>query len=125
MLGICKAVGEIDAVTGAAFGVLLRDAIDGSDEPLVSVDCTGVTFMDPAGYHALVDATQYAARRGHTLVIRNVSTPCARLLRFYDWDRELRVEHPTLRAEPIRGDVSLMAHSCVDAPKRSAAGAAW
>jgi hypothetical protein len=40
----------------------------------------------------VVDATNYAVRRGHTLVIRNMSPSCARLMRLYDWDRELRVE---------------------------------
>ena len=45
--------------------------VDRSDEAFVSVDCSGVTFMDSAGYHVLVDATDYAVRRGHTLVIRN------------------------------------------------------
>jgi anti-anti-sigma regulatory factor len=50
MLGMCKAVGEIDAASALAFGVLIRGTIDGSDGPRVSVDCSGVTFMDPAGY---------------------------------------------------------------------------
>jgi anti-anti-sigma factor len=92
MLGICKAIGNIDAATAPAFNADLHDTIDGSDEAFVSVDCSDVTFMDPAGYHVLIDATQYAARRGHTLVIRNMSPPCARLLHLYDWDRELRIE---------------------------------
>jgi hypothetical protein len=63
----------------------LRDAIDASDEPLVSVDCSDVTFMDSSGFHAMVDATEYAARRGHTLVIREPSPPCRRLIRLCDW----------------------------------------
>jgi hypothetical protein len=52
------------------------------------------------------------------LVIRNVSPACATLLRLYDWDRELRVEHSTLRAERVRGDVSLTADSCVGGTQR-------
>jgi anti-anti-sigma regulatory factor len=50
----------------------------------MSVDCSGITFMDPAGYHALVDATNYATRRSHTLVIRNMSPPCARFIQLYN-----------------------------------------
>ena len=93
MLGICRAIGDIDVVTAAAFNAELHDTIDGSDESRVSVDCSGVTFMGPAGYHALVDATNYAVRRGRTLVICNMSPACATLMRLYDWDRELRFEH--------------------------------
>ncbi len=92
MQGVCKALGEIDAATAPAFSADIRDAIDGSDEAVVSVDCSGVTFMDSAGYHVLVDVNDYAVRRGHTLMIRNMSPACARLVRLCDLDRVLRVE---------------------------------
>jgi anti-anti-sigma factor len=92
MLGACKAVGEIDMSTAPRFNLELHDAIDTSDEALVSVDCSALTFMDLAGYHVLVEATQYAARRGHTLVIRNLSDTCARLISLYDCDHELHLE---------------------------------
>jgi anti-anti-sigma factor len=92
MLGACKAIGEIDRATAPAFNIELHDAIDRSDEAMVSVDCSALTFMDLAGYHVLVDATEYAARRGHTLVIRDLSPSCARLIQLYDWDHELHVE---------------------------------
>ena len=101
MLGSCEAIGEIDRATAPAFNADLRDAIDSSDEAFVSVDCSGVTFMGSAGYHALVDATKYAVRRGHTLVIRSMSPSCTRLIRLCDWDRELRVE--PLTAEHLEG----------------------
>ncbi len=95
MLGSYYCIGNIDVGTAPAFNADLHDTIDNSDQPLVSVDCSGVTSMDPAGYHALVDATRYAVRRGRTLVIRNLSPPCARLLRLYDWDHELCIEPST------------------------------
>ena len=101
MLGTCEATGDIDAVSGPAFGALLRNAIDAADTVLLSVDCSGVTFMDPAGYHVLVASTQYAARRGRTLVIRNASPPCARLLRLYGWDRELCVDPSSRHLERV------------------------
>jgi anti-anti-sigma factor len=91
MLGICTARGDIDRATAPAFIVALRGAIDSSDEAVVSVDCANVTFMDSAGYHALIDATKYAARRGHTLVIRDPSSSCEMLIRLCDLHRELRV----------------------------------
>src|SRR5712691_9197837 len=74
MLGTCMALGEIDTATAPAFNADLHDTIDDSDEAFVSVDCSGVTFMDSAGYHVLVGATAYAGRRGRTLVIRNMSS---------------------------------------------------
>jgi len=92
MLGTRRLFGEIDIATAPAFNTDLRDAIDNSDEALVSVDCSGVTFMDSAGYRALVEATQYAVRRGRTLVIRNMSPSCAMLIRLCDLDHELLVE---------------------------------
>ena len=94
MLGTCRAVGEIDRATAPAFSIELKDAIDDADEAVVSVDCSALTFMDLAGYHVLADATQYAVRRGHTLVLRALSPTCARLVGLYDWDHELHVEHP-------------------------------
>jgi hypothetical protein len=45
-----------------------------------------------------VDVTNYAVRRGHTLMIRNLSPACARLVRLCDLDRELRVEPAPRRA---------------------------
>ena len=92
MRGTYRAVGEIDGATAPAFDADLRNTIDCSDEPLVSVDCSGVTFMGSAGFRALAGATEYAARRGHTLVIRNPSPSCARLIRVCDRDGELRVD---------------------------------
>jgi anti-anti-sigma factor len=92
MLGTCCAVGEIDVVTAPSFNLALHEAIDAADEAFVSVDCSALTFMDLAGYHVLVDATQYATRRSHTLVLRNLSPACARLISLYDWDRELHIE---------------------------------
>jgi anti-anti-sigma factor len=92
MQGTCKPLGDIDRSTAATFDIHLRDAIDNSDETLVSVDCSGVTFMDSAGYRALVGATEYAVRRGRTLVFRDPSPSCALLIRLCDSDHELRVD---------------------------------
>jgi anti-anti-sigma factor len=94
MLGTCEAIGDIDMATVPALIVDLRYAIDNADETIVGVDCSRVTFMDSTGYHALMDATTYAAARGHTLVIRDASSSCARLIRLCDPNRELRVLPP-------------------------------
>jgi anti-anti-sigma factor len=91
LLGTYNAGGEIDVSTAAELLAALRDLIDYSDEAIVSVDCSTLTFMDSAAFHALVDATEYAARRGHTLVVRNLTPACARLIRLCDFEHELRV----------------------------------
>jgi anti-anti-sigma factor len=91
LLGTYKAGREIDMATGAVLLSELREVVDGSDKAIVIVDCSGITFMDSAGFHALADATEYAARRGHTLVVRNLSPSCARLVRLCDFEHELQV----------------------------------
>ncbi len=92
MLGIGNADWEIDASSAPAFNALLHDTIDTSHDWLVSVDCSDITFMDSAAFHVLVNATEYAVRRGHALVVRNMSPSCAALLRLCDTDRELHLE---------------------------------
>lgn len=92
MLGTCKAFGEIGVATALAFQADLYDTIDSSNDALVVLDCSDVTYMDATGYSVLVDATDYAVRHGHTLVIRGLSPSCAVLLRQYDREHELRVE---------------------------------
>ncbi len=92
MLGTCTAHGEIDIATAPALRVELFDCIEHADDALINVDCAGVTFMDSAGYHVLVAATEFAALRGHTLVIRNLPPACGRVIRMCNLDRELNVE---------------------------------
>jgi anti-anti-sigma factor len=92
MSGTYEASGEIDRATAPAFAAALHDTIDDSDAELVFVDCTHVTFMDSAGFHALIDATKYAIRHHHRLVIRNMSAKCSRIIRICDSDGELHVQ---------------------------------
>jgi anti-anti-sigma factor len=108
MLGTYAASGEIDMETAPAFAIDLRECIENANETLVSVDCTGVTFMDSAGYHALLGATRHAARQGHTLVIRNLPPACARLIRMCNADGEIRVDRAPERA--VRRGASVVAH---------------
>jgi anti-anti-sigma factor len=123
MLGTCEAVGNLDAETGPAFSAVLRDFIDNWDQsPFISVDCSGVTYMDPVGYRLLVEATRHAARRGHRLVVRDMSPSCARLLRLYEWDHELHFERSPQPGERLTPVVWLLADThrsrslSVDAP---------
>jgi anti-anti-sigma factor len=92
MRGTCRVVGEIAVATALPFQAELYDTIDDSDTAVVVLDCTDVTNLDAAGYDVLVRATDYAFRRGRTLVISNLSPPCAMLLRQCDAECELRIE---------------------------------
>ena len=84
--------GEIDIATADAFRSDLHDLIGRCDRPIVHVDLAAVTFMDSAGYHALVTATEYASDRGNVLVLRNLSAQCAKVMRLCDEDNELHIE---------------------------------
>ena len=92
MPGVCTASGDIDLGTASLFHDDLYDAIDNSADEVVIVDCSGVTFIDSAGYDVLVEATEYAVRHGHIVSIQNLSPRCAEMIHFYDWDDELHVE---------------------------------
>jgi anti-anti-sigma factor len=102
LAGICRPIGEVDIATRPGFAQALRDAIERADAPLVTVDCSDVPFMDSAGYHALIDATRLATRTGHTLVIRNLSPSCERLIRLCDSAQELHVESVARRPHNTR-----------------------
>jgi anti-anti-sigma regulatory factor len=98
LLGTNNVGREIDASTTAALICELHDRVDGSGEFIVSVDCASITFVDSAAFHALEDATRYAARRGHSLVIRNLSPSCSQVLRFCDVAHELTAASSGRRA---------------------------
>lgn len=61
--------GDIDRSTADAFRDGLYQSIDEADAAIVEIDLAGVTFMDSAGYQAVVDANEYAVRTDHQLVI--------------------------------------------------------
>ena len=84
--------GEIDILTVDAFRDCIYEIIDQCDAPTVRVDLHAVTFMSSAGYHALIDADEYAIRHGHILTIRNLSTQSARVIGICDLDNELHIE---------------------------------
>jgi anti-anti-sigma factor len=91
LLGTYDGGPEIDLATGDALLSAVRGLVDRAEEAVVVVDCSEFIFMDSAAFHALVAATEYAARRGHTLVIRNLAPSCARVIRLFDFERELRI----------------------------------
>ena len=87
-----SSVREIDMSTVDRFRDDLYDIIDECDTPIVRIDLHVVTFMGSAGYHALIDANEYAIRHGHTMSIQNLAPQCARMIRTCDPDNELHIE---------------------------------
>jgi anti-anti-sigma factor len=93
MVNVLSALcGEIDLLTAGTFRDDLYEIIDQCNVPIVRVDLQAVTFMDSAGYHALVDADEYAIRRGHIMSIRNLSAQCAKVIGICDLDNDLHIE---------------------------------
>jgi anti-anti-sigma factor len=90
--------GEIDHFSAPAFRDALIRAIDGSANPLVAIDLAGVTFMDSAGYGAIVEANEHAVRTDRLLVIRNLSRSCTKVVRLCDYENELLLENDAPRS---------------------------
>lgn len=64
--------------------------IDASPSKTV-IDCSAITFMDSAAYHALLEAHEYAIDHDHVLVIRSLNPACARLVSLCDPDGVLTI----------------------------------
>lgn len=80
---------EIDVATAPAFLAAMREMIDWAVNRAVVVDCSAITFMDSAAYHALISAHEYALDQDHLLVLRGLRPNCARLIGICDPGRTL------------------------------------
>ena len=83
---------EIDFATAPAFLAEMREAIDWADNRAAVIDCSAITFMDSAAFHALFDAHEYAIERDHVLVVRGLAENCRRVLRICDRGNEITLE---------------------------------
>jgi anti-anti-sigma factor len=90
---------ELDLQTAPAFVADIRRTIDEADEGPLTVDCEQITFMDSAGYYALLDVTRYANASGHPLVIGRVPPLSSWVLQLCDRDHDLTIE-PLAGASP-------------------------
>ncbi|HET9124680.1 MAG TPA: STAS domain-containing protein [Solirubrobacteraceae bacterium] len=70
--------GEIDVLTAPALDQDLRGAHSDATEAVV-LDLEGVTFMDSAGIHLLLDAQQRASSGGYRFGLRHVPAQTRRL----------------------------------------------
>jgi len=96
--GVVHARGRIDVTTVAELREGLHAVIDAlpvSTDRRVVLDVHALDLSDATGLGALLSAHRRAARHGHTLVLRAVPAPLARLL----WRTRLgRVLHVELAA---------------------------
>ena len=86
---LVTAVGEIDTATAAALAEYLVQFDDGSN---VTVDFSGVTFLDASGMHALHAAHARLGRQGSTLSIRGTPPLLLRLFQIAGFDQVLNLD---------------------------------
>lgn len=70
--------GEIDVAVAEEFSAAISGLVD-TGAPVVTVDLEHVVFIDSSGLGALVTASQRAASRGATVVVRNPQGPVRRV----------------------------------------------
>jgi anti-anti-sigma factor len=85
---------EIDHASAPAFLAAMCEMIDWADNRAVVVDCSSITFLDSSGFHAFMDAHEYAIERDHLLVIYGLAENCARVVRICDPDHVLTMAEP-------------------------------
>ena len=84
--------GEVDAHSAEPFGAALA-GVDPS-APTVTVDMSGVTFMDSSGLRVLVEAQQRAEAGGPKLVLRAPSRQIVRLLDLAGLTETFQIDTP-------------------------------
>ena len=70
---VMRLVGEMDIAQAGLVRRQLLSHIGTSEDPVVVVDLSEVTFMDCAGLEPLLSADRWLGRRGRRLVLRSVS----------------------------------------------------
>ena len=71
--------GDIDLASAPDFETSLRTALDQSPSS-ITIDLTGLTFIDSSGLRVLVSLSKEAQSRGATLGLRNVPRHAQRVL---------------------------------------------
>ena len=71
--------GDIDLASAPDFESCLRSALDGSPSS-ITIDLTGLTFIDSSGLRVLVSLSKEAQSRGATLGLRNIPRHAQRVL---------------------------------------------
>jgi anti-anti-sigma factor len=72
--------GELDVATNPLLRAALAELVAAPGVPCVVVDLGGVTFIDSAGVHALVEASRRLRGRGGELVLSGVKAGAFKVL---------------------------------------------
>jgi anti-sigma B factor antagonist len=77
--------GELDIAVTDRLLEAVQPVIDEGHN--VTLDLSGLTFLDSSGVHAFIEVGQRAAHRGAALVLRSPSRPALRVLEIVSADR--------------------------------------
>ena len=86
---LVAATGEIDLLTAAELGRVLRDLIAGRRPAAIGIDLSGVSFIDSTGIQVLVATRIDARAAGIPLRVVAASAPALRVLRLAGVDGAL------------------------------------
>lgn len=78
--GTLAVAGEIDLAVTDQLTSAVKDTITGTTLDRLILDLAAVSFLDSMGIHTLVNARDWAARRGVTLLIANAQDNVERVL---------------------------------------------
>lgn len=83
--------GDLDFATRTVFAVRVRDVLE--TEPVgLTVDLSGIAFMDSAGLHALLELTRASTARGLRLSFRNIPGSVAVVMEVSGLRKHLPIE---------------------------------
>lgn len=85
--------GELDARTAPGLGVALHRLVD-EGASSITVDCSGLVFLDSQGLGVLVAASRRLKEAGGALYLRGVSTQITRVLRLTRLDQVFVLDEP-------------------------------
>jgi anti-sigma B factor antagonist len=92
---LVRAVGDLDVATAPELISRMTDAVRSHPVPdRVVVDLAGVSFLDPRGLGALIEARNRITESGSRLVLARPSAAVQRILALTELDGVLPVEGP-------------------------------
>ena len=88
--GVLALEGDLDPASAPSFRARVDEILDGGVTAL-TVDLSGVEFIDSSGLRELMRADQRLSGEGESLVIRNPSSGVATLFELTGLDRRLKI----------------------------------
>jgi anti-sigma B factor antagonist len=92
--------GELDVATSPLLRAALAELVEAAGVPCIVVDLAGVTFIDSAGVHALVEASKRLGGGGGELVLSGVKPGAFKVLDVCGLTSVFRSIDGWVRSEP-------------------------